>query len=72
MKLTDAKKTSYNVGDEKVTPLDAITHYNNFYEFGTDKEDPAEIRQELPHLALDGQGGRRGGQAQVLRPRQLS
>jgi len=41
MKLTDAKKTSYNVGDEKITPLEAITHYNNFYEFGTDKEDPA-------------------------------
>ncbi len=42
MKLTDARKTSYNVGDEKVTPLEAITHYNNFYEFGTDKDDPAE------------------------------
>jgi sulfoxide reductase catalytic subunit YedY len=42
MKLSDAKKTSYNVGDEKITPLEAITHYNNFYEFGTDKADPAE------------------------------
>ena len=42
MKLSDAKKTSYNVGDEKLTPLEAITHYNNFYEFGTDKADPAE------------------------------
>jgi sulfoxide reductase catalytic subunit YedY len=41
-KLEDVKKTSYNVGDEKVTPLEAITHYNNFYEFGTDKEDPAK------------------------------
>jgi sulfoxide reductase catalytic subunit YedY len=41
-KLSDVKKTSYNVGDEKVTPLEAITHYNNFYEFGTDKEDPAK------------------------------
>jgi methionine sulfoxide reductase catalytic subunit len=41
MTLADAKKTAYNVGDEKVTPLEAITHYNNFYEFGTDKEDPA-------------------------------
>jgi methionine sulfoxide reductase catalytic subunit len=27
--------------DEKPTPFDAITHYNNFYEFGTDKEDPS-------------------------------
>ena len=27
--------------DETKTPLEAITGYNNFYEFGTDKEDPA-------------------------------
>jgi sulfoxide reductase catalytic subunit YedY len=46
-KLEDVKKTSYNVGDEKVTPLEAITHYNNFYEFGTDKEDPAKNAQEF-------------------------
>lgn len=26
--------------DEKLTPLDAVTSYNNFYEFGTDKSDP--------------------------------
>ncbi len=42
MKLADVKKTSYNVGDEKISPLEVITHYNNFYEFGTDKEDPAK------------------------------
>src|ERR1700757_1231859 len=42
MKLSDVTKSSYNVGDEKVTPLETITHYNNFYEFGTDKSDPAE------------------------------
>jgi methionine sulfoxide reductase catalytic subunit len=47
MKLSDAKKTSYNVGDEKITPLEAITHYNNFYEFGTDKEDPAENAKDF-------------------------
>ena len=41
-KIEDFKKTSYNAGDEKVTPLEAVTHYNNFYEFGTDKEDPAQ------------------------------
>ena len=27
--------------DEKLTPLKSVTGYNNFYEFGTDKEDPA-------------------------------
>lgn len=26
---------------EKQTPYDDVTHYNNFYEFGTDKGDPA-------------------------------
>ena len=47
MKLNDVGKSSYNVDDEKITPLDAITHYNNFYEFGTDKEDPSRKRQEF-------------------------
>jgi sulfoxide reductase catalytic subunit YedY len=28
--------------DEKVTPIDATTHYNNYYEFGTQKEEPAQ------------------------------
>jgi sulfoxide reductase catalytic subunit YedY len=41
------KKSSYNVGDEKITPLEEITHYNNFYEFGTDKEDPAKNAQNF-------------------------
>jgi len=26
---------------EPTTPYDDVTHYNNFYEFGTDKDDPA-------------------------------
>ena len=42
MKLTDVKKTSYNADGEKPTPLEVITHYNNYYEFGTDKGDPAQ------------------------------
>jgi sulfoxide reductase catalytic subunit YedY len=29
------------IGDEKPTPLKDITTYNNFYEFGTAKDDPA-------------------------------
>ncbi|MBD7991929.1 protein-methionine-sulfoxide reductase catalytic subunit MsrP [Ochrobactrum quorumnocens] len=35
-----AKASSYKV-DEKLTPKEAVTTYNNFYEFGTDKSDPA-------------------------------
>jgi sulfoxide reductase catalytic subunit YedY len=27
--------------DEKQTPYEDVTHYNNYYEFGTDKADPA-------------------------------
>ncbi|MBI3941365.1 MAG: protein-methionine-sulfoxide reductase catalytic subunit MsrP [Acidobacteria bacterium] len=33
--------------DEKVTPFDDVTHYNNFYEFGTDKEQPAELAKNF-------------------------
>ena len=46
MKLNGVTKSSYTV-DDKVTPLDVITHYNNFYEFGTDKEDPAKYAQNF-------------------------
>jgi len=28
--------------DEKITPVDLATHYNNYYEFGTDKQDPSK------------------------------
>src|SRR6187551_533261 len=28
--------------DDKLTPYEDITTYNNFYEFGTDKSDPSE------------------------------
>jgi sulfoxide reductase catalytic subunit YedY len=31
--------------DEKITPYNDVTHYNNFYEFGTDKGDPAKNSQ---------------------------
>ena len=35
-----AKPTDYKVPDE-LTPKEDVTTYNNFYEFGTDKADPA-------------------------------
>jgi sulfoxide reductase catalytic subunit YedY len=35
-----ARPTAYQVADD-LTPYDAVTGYNNFYEFGTDKSDPA-------------------------------
>lgn len=33
--------------DEELTPREAVTGYNNFYEFGTDKEDPARYADEM-------------------------
>ncbi|TAN74093.1 MAG: protein-methionine-sulfoxide reductase catalytic subunit MsrP [Magnetospirillum sp.] len=35
-------RSPYRV-DEPATPLKDVTHYNNFYEFGTDKSDPAQM-----------------------------
>ena len=37
----DVKKKTEMAGNEKLTPYDDVTHYNNYYEFGTDKADPA-------------------------------
>jgi sulfoxide reductase catalytic subunit YedY len=39
-KLPGLKRGAY-VPEDKPTPYEAVTGYNNFYEFGTDKEDPA-------------------------------
>ncbi|SMC26680.1 sulfoxide reductase catalytic subunit YedY [Andreprevotia lacus DSM 23236] len=35
------KPGRYNVGGEEKNTFEQITHYNNYYEFGTDKDDPA-------------------------------
>ena len=40
VKLPGVKKSVYTVA-ESLTPIKDVTSYNNFYEFGTDKEDPA-------------------------------
>src|ERR1043166_5889242 len=32
----------HNLGDEKPSPKATVTGYNNYYEFGTGKEDPAQ------------------------------
>jgi methionine sulfoxide reductase catalytic subunit len=43
MKFGDVKKTDFDLGsNDKPTSLEIVTHYNNFYEFGTDKGDPSE------------------------------
>jgi len=45
-KLTGLFKSPYDT-DEKQTPYNDVTHYNNFYEFGTDKGDPAKNAQNF-------------------------
>ena len=48
-KLAARRNPAY-VAPDKVTDLHDATHYNNFYEFGTNKEDPAEYAHTLrPH-----------------------
>ncbi len=32
---------------EKVTPYNDVTHYNNYYEFSTEKEEPAELAKNF-------------------------
>ena len=33
--------------DDEITPEEIVTQYNNFYEFGTDKGDPAAYAHEM-------------------------
>src|SRR6266700_6197464 len=44
-KLT-TNKSNYRV-DEKISSENDVTHYNNFYEFGSDKGDPAKNAQNF-------------------------
>jgi methionine sulfoxide reductase catalytic subunit len=46
-RLPGIVKTSYNAGGEKVTPYEIVTAYNNFYEFGTGKDEPAKKSTHL-------------------------
>ncbi|MDD5036366.1 MAG: protein-methionine-sulfoxide reductase catalytic subunit MsrP [Methylococcaceae bacterium] len=45
-KLSGKPNPAYAVPD-KPTPREDISHYNNFYEFGTDKEAPAKLAGSL-------------------------
>ena len=40
------KPSSFST-NEKQTPLNDITHYNNYYEFSTDKEGPADLAKNF-------------------------
>ncbi|HTW46703.1 MAG TPA: protein-methionine-sulfoxide reductase catalytic subunit MsrP, partial [Acidobacteriaceae bacterium] len=40
-------KSQYSLTGDTLTPYEDITHYNNFYEFGVDKGDPAKYAGSL-------------------------
>jgi methionine sulfoxide reductase catalytic subunit len=56
--LKIAKKTDMAAG-EALTPYQDVTHYNNYYEFGIDKSDPAEnagsLRTRPWSVVVDGE-----------------
>ncbi len=62
---------------ETRTPYQDVTHYNNFYEFGTGKRDPAEyagqLRTEPWSVRIEGEVARPGSYAleDLLRPHGL-
>src|SRR5437667_11855294 len=41
-KIDGVQKSSLST-TEKVTPFNDVTHYNNYYEFSTEKEEPARL-----------------------------
>ena len=45
-KTIDATKSKYTV-DGEITPKEVVENYNNFYEFGTAKSDPARYAHQL-------------------------
>lgn len=49
---------------EKLTPWDSVTGYNNFYEFGTGKDDPARnahtLRPRPWSVVVEGEAGKTG------------
>ncbi|MGE8069543.1 protein-methionine-sulfoxide reductase catalytic subunit MsrP [Pseudomonas sp. NPDC089569] len=76
-KLPSAKWGAVSIEGEAVTPFKDATHYNNFYEFGTDKGDPAAnagaLKTEPWTVVVDGEVGKPGRYAleDFMKPYQL-
>ena len=45
-KINGIQKSPFST-NETVTPYKDVTHYNNYYEFGTEKEEPAELAKNF-------------------------
>ncbi|UCO97432.1 protein-methionine-sulfoxide reductase catalytic subunit MsrP [Metapseudomonas lalkuanensis] len=46
-KLASTRWQAVTPGNESITPFQDATHYNNFYEFGTNKGDPARYAEKM-------------------------
>ena len=71
------KKSPLSTTGEALTPFDDITTYNNFYEFGVDKEDPSRnagrLRTRPWTVTVEGAVGKGGkfGIDDLIKPYQL-
>src|SRR5215469_73184 len=45
-KIADIQKSPFST-NEKITPMKDVTHYNNYYEFSTEKEEPADLAKNF-------------------------
>ncbi|MEN1639940.1 protein-methionine-sulfoxide reductase catalytic subunit MsrP, partial [Pseudomonas aeruginosa] len=76
-KLPQTRWQAVNVQGEAITPFKDATHYNNFYEFGPNKGDPAEnasaLKTEPWSVVIDGEVGKPGTYAleDFVKPYQL-
>lgn len=76
-KLDKLKWQATTVQGEAITPFKDATHYNNFYEFGTDKGDPAanagSLKTEPWSVVIDGEVAKPGRYAleDFIKPYQL-
>ncbi|AJE22793.1 protein-methionine-sulfoxide reductase catalytic subunit MsrP [Azotobacter chroococcum] len=76
-KLPDTRWQAVEAPGEALTPYQDASHYNNFYEFGPDKGDPAANAGPLPTepwtVRIDGEVGKPGqyGLEELVRPHAL-
>src|ERR1043165_6401860 len=61
-KLPDLVKSPLSTLDEKPNSFKDVSTYNNYYEFGTGKEQPVVLAQKLKSEPWTGSGGREGAQ----------
>ncbi|RJG10466.1 protein-methionine-sulfoxide reductase catalytic subunit MsrP [Pseudomonas cavernicola] len=76
-KLAGTRWQAVTAGDEVLTPFEDASHYNNFYEFGPDKGDPArnasQYKVEPWSVLVDGEVAKPGRYSldDLFKPQQL-